>query len=52
MISFSLSYKNLVCPNSFNKIKRRIHNFIPEFVFKGSFKHLKMNDLFYFGKDD
>lgn len=51
-VRFSLSYKNLVCPNSFQKIERRCQNIIPEFVFKGGFKHLKMNDPVHFGKDD
>jgi hypothetical protein len=38
--------------NSFQKIQRRCENIIPESVFKGGFKHLKMNDPIHFGKDD
>ena len=52
MVGFLLSYKNLVCPNSFQKIQRRFQNCIPEFVFKGGFQHLKMNDSVHFSKDD
>ena len=44
--------ENLVDLNAFNKIQRRFQNIIPEFVFKGGFKHLKMNDPIHFGKND